>query len=128
MVISHLPNGPTAYFTLHNVLPRHEIPDCGKMSLQFPHLIFENFNSKLGERVKSILKYLFPVPKEEGKRVMTFHNNDDFISFRHHVFTQVILYLTQRLVIKSQSLKLVLGLNSKVSLTYDYLDITLYSI
>ena len=33
-----------------------------------------------------ILKYLFPVPKEESKRVMTFSNSSDFISFRHHVF------------------------------------------
>jgi U3 small nucleolar ribonucleoprotein protein IMP4 len=32
------------------------------------------------------LKYLFPVPKEDAKRVLTFANEGDFISFRHHVF------------------------------------------
>jgi len=34
-------------------------------------------------QVKSILKYLFPVPKPESKRVMTFANTNDFISFRY---------------------------------------------
>ena len=33
-------------------------------------------------QVMNILKYLFPVPKEESKRVMTFANMDDVISFR----------------------------------------------
>ena len=55
----------------------------------------------------SILKYLFPVPKvylcsqnwgkitfmelmqEDSKRVITFANHDDFISFRHHNFKKV---------------------------------------
>jgi len=35
-----------------------------------------------------VLKYLFPVPKEDSKRVMTFANEDDFVSFRHHVFVK----------------------------------------
>ena len=32
--------------------------------------------------MQNILKYLFPVPKEESKRVVTFANTDDYISFR----------------------------------------------
>jgi len=36
-----------------------------------------------------VLKYLFPVPKEDSKRVMTFSNRDDFVSFRHHVFVKI---------------------------------------
>jgi len=36
--------------------------------------------------VQDILKYLFPVPKDESTRVMTFSNESDFISFRHHIF------------------------------------------
>ena len=51
LVISHLPHGPTAYFTLHNVVTRHDVPNIGKMSEQYPHLIFDKFESKLGERV-----------------------------------------------------------------------------
>ncbi|KAI9366118.1 anticodon-binding protein [Zopfochytrium polystomum] len=86
IVISHFPYGPTAYFSLHNVVLRHDIPDRGTVSEQYPHLIFNNFNSKIGLRIQSILKYLFPVPKEDSKRTMTFSNENDFISFRHHVF------------------------------------------
>ncbi|KAL1419300.1 hypothetical protein MTO96_005384 [Rhipicephalus appendiculatus] len=51
-----------------------------------PHLIFHNFKTRLGKRVVNILKYLFPVPKEDSHRVVTFANQDDYISFRHHTF------------------------------------------
>jgi len=40
-------------------------------------------------RLRDVLKYLFPVPKEDSKRVMTFSNKDDFVSFRHHVFVKI---------------------------------------
>lgn len=33
-------------------------------------------------QVKNILRYLFPVPKDDSKRVVTFANQSDFISFR----------------------------------------------
>lgn len=33
-------------------------------------------------QVRNILKYLFPVPKEDSKRIITFANDDDYISFR----------------------------------------------
>ncbi|CAO1617887.1 unnamed protein product [Parajaminaea phylloscopi] len=88
MVVSHFPHGPTALFTLHNVVLRHEVAahSTSTVSEQYPHLIFEGFESKLGGRIRDILKYLFPAPKEESKRVMTFRNERDFLSFRHHVF------------------------------------------
>ncbi|BFZ10735.1 hypothetical protein BsWGS_13774 [Bradybaena similaris] len=86
LVVCHLPYGPTAFFTLSNVVMRHDIPDVGTMSEAYPHLIFRNFTSKLGLRVKDILRYLFPVPKEDSRRVMTFAVEDDYISFRHHVY------------------------------------------
>ncbi|KAK7049599.1 snoRNA-binding rRNA-processing protein imp4 [Paramarasmius palmivorus] len=91
MIVSHFPHGPTVYFTLNNVALRHDIATYkdSTVSEQYPHLIFENFTSKLGERIRDVLKYLFPVPKEDSKRVMTFANEDDFISFRHHVFVKV---------------------------------------
>lgn len=86
LVICHLPYGPTAYFTLSGVIMRHDIPDIGTMSEQYPHLIFHNFKTKLGERVMNILKYLFPVPKEDSKRVISFANHDDYVCFRHHMY------------------------------------------
>ena len=82
MIVSHLPYGPTAYFQLANVVMRHDLPNAGTMSEAFPHLIFHGFTTSLGERATSILKYLFPVPKTESKRVMTFANDSDYISFR----------------------------------------------
>jgi len=64
---------------------RHDLPKKpDTMSEAFPHLIFHGFSSKLGERVVKILKHLFPVPKEDSKRIITFANTDDLISFRHH--------------------------------------------
>lgn len=89
MVVCHFPYGPTAYFTLHNVVLRHDIPDRGTVSEAYPHLIFNNFTTNLGKRVSNILKYLFPVPKDDSKRVMTFSNESDYISFRHHVYYKV---------------------------------------
>ena len=86
LVVCHLPYGPTAYFSLSDVVMRHDLPETKSMSEAYPHLIFNNFKTDLGKRVMSILKYLFPVPKEESKRVITFSNEADFISFRHHNF------------------------------------------
>ncbi|XP_047250382.1 U3 small nucleolar ribonucleoprotein protein IMP4 isoform X2 [Capsicum annuum] len=89
IIISHLPNGPTAYFGLLNVVTRHDIKDkksMGTMSEAYPHLIFDNFPTKLGGRTVDILKHLFPVPKPDTKRIITFANRSDYISFRHHVY------------------------------------------
>jgi len=86
MTICHLPYGPSATFTLYNTVMRHDIEEPGSVSEAYPHLIFNNFNSALGERVQNVLKYLYPVPKEDSERVLTFSNDKDFISFRHHVF------------------------------------------
>lgn len=89
LTVCHLPYGPTAYFNLSGVITRHDTGDRKKMSEQKPHLIFHNFKSTLGERTMRILKYLFPVPKEDSKRVMTFANHDDYICFRHHTYKKV---------------------------------------
>lgn len=86
LIVSHLPYGPTAYFALLNVVLRHEIDGLSNMSQAAPHLVFENFSTKLGERVSTILKHLFPPAKADSKRVITLANDDDFISFRHHTY------------------------------------------
>ena len=88
LVISHLPYGPTCYFTMVNTVMRHDIEDRGTVSEAYPHLIFNGFESKLGERLQSVLKYMFPVPKDDSRRVITFSNENDFISFRHHNYTK----------------------------------------
>jgi len=86
MIVSHLPHGPTLMLSLSNVVMRHDVPDCTPMSEQYPHLLFHGINSKVGTRVQNILKYLFPVPKEDSKRVISFVNTEDFISFRQHTY------------------------------------------
>jgi len=89
LVVCHLPHGPTAHFSISDMVMRHDIPDIGTMSEAYPHLVFHNFRGRLGERCMNILKFLFPVPKEDSKRVITFANHEDFISFRHHNFKKV---------------------------------------
>lgn len=89
LTISHFPHGPTAYFTLHNVVLRHDIMNSGNQSEVNPHLIFENFTTPLGKRVASILKHMFsPGPKKDSARVITFANKGDFISVRQHVYVK----------------------------------------
>ncbi|GAM20033.1 hypothetical protein SAMD00019534_032080, partial [Acytostelium subglobosum LB1] len=86
LVISHMPYGPTAYFEIQNCVMIHDIQDSPPASLAYPHLIFNNFTTPLGERTETILKHLFPVPKDDSRRIVTFSNNSDFISFRHHLY------------------------------------------
>ncbi|CAL5330640.1 unnamed protein product [Camellia sinensis] len=60
IIISHLPFGPTAYFALLNVVTRHDIKDkkaMGTMPEAYPHLILNNFSTKLGQRTANILKH-----------------------------------------------------------------------
>ncbi|KAL9121939.1 MAG: hypothetical protein Q9187_001503 [Circinaria calcarea] len=99
LTVSHFPHGPTASFSLHNVVLRHDIPNStlGTVSESYPHLIFDNFTTPLGARVVKILKHLFP-PREAvtastpsqklGNRVVTFKNIGDSIEVRHHVFVK----------------------------------------
>nr|XP_017223997.1 PREDICTED: U3 small nucleolar ribonucleoprotein protein IMP4 [Daucus carota subsp. sativus] len=89
LIITHLPFGPTAYFGLLNVVTRHDLKDkkaIGTMPNAYPHLILNNFSTKLGERTATILKHLFPVPKPDTKRIVTFANQSDYISFRNHIY------------------------------------------
>jgi U3 small nucleolar ribonucleoprotein protein IMP4 len=86
MIVSHLPYGPTAYFALYNTVLRHDINPKKTMKLAYPHLIFHNFGTPLGERVATILKNVFPPASndEPSGRAITLYNENDFISFRHH--------------------------------------------
>ncbi|CAM9122272.1 unnamed protein product [Chrysoparadoxa australica] len=86
LLVCHLPLGPTAYFSLSNCVLRHDIDDPGTMSEAYPHLVLHGLSTQLGQRVGDILKFLFPVPKAQSQRVVTLANDDDYISFRHHVY------------------------------------------
>lgn len=93
LVVCHLPFGPTAYFGVANAVSRHDIRGGGQalpnVKEEYPHLIFDNFTTALGERTKNILRHLFPPgAKEDAKRVMCFANRRDYVSFRHFTYVQ----------------------------------------
>lgn len=86
MIICHLPFGPTLHLSLANVVTRHDLQIRETLPEQYPHLIFNNLSSPVGERTTQILKHLFPPPPSHSKRVVTFANSNDWISFRHHMY------------------------------------------
>lgn len=92
LTVSHFPHGPTVQFSLHNVVLRHDIQNSqrGTVSEAYPHLIFEGFTTRLGKRIVTILKNLFPAGvKRDSSRVVTFKLCEgDYISVRHHVFVK----------------------------------------
>jgi hypothetical protein len=50
-----------------------------------PELILNNFSTRLGHTVGRMFASLFPQsPDFVGRRVATFHNQRDFVFFRHH--------------------------------------------
>lgn len=90
LIISHFPLGPTIYFGLENCVLRHDLrTKLDSVSEAYPHLVFNNFSTPLGERITNILKNIFPVPKLDSKKVITFNNNSDIISLRHHVYEKL---------------------------------------
>ncbi|KAL8426878.1 hypothetical protein Efla_002486 [Eimeria flavescens] len=85
LYICHLPEGPTCYFRMTNVLLAQDLPGGGSSSTHTPELLFNNFTTALGRRVARLLSSLFPIaPQFTGRRLITFHNQRDFIFFRHH--------------------------------------------
>ena len=48
-------------------------------------MILNHFDTRLGRRTGRFLGSMFPhAPQFEGRQVVTFHNQRDFIFFRHH--------------------------------------------
>mmetsp|Transcript_1138 Transcript_1138/g.2803 ORF Transcript_1138/g.2803 Transcript_1138/m.2803 type:complete len:302 (-) Transcript_1138:329-1234(-) len=89
LVVCHLPLGPTAYFTLSGAVMRHDLEGgAAPMSEAYPHIVLNNFSTELGRRIGSVLKCLFPIPKPDARRIVTFSNDSDHISFRHHVHSK----------------------------------------
>jgi U3 small nucleolar ribonucleoprotein protein IMP4 len=56
MIVTHLPLGPTVYFGISGAVLRHDLENrASTMSEAFPHLIFDNFTTALGERLQKII-------------------------------------------------------------------------
>lgn len=85
LIISHLPKGPTAHFTVMDLLLPSEIKGVGAPSDHPCELILNNFVTRLGVTVGRMLACLFSqTPNFRGRRVATLHNQRDFIFFRLH--------------------------------------------
>eukprot|EP01096_Ripella_sp_DP13-Kostka_P016877 TRINITY_DN8393_c0_g1_i1.p1 TRINITY_DN8393_c0_g1~~TRINITY_DN8393_c0_g1_i1.p1 ORF type:complete len:346 (+),score=149.59 TRINITY_DN8393_c0_g1_i1:51-1040(+) len=84
LTLVHLPNGPTAFFRLSSVAPLFKMKQGGQTDHN-PELIVNNFNTRLGHTVARMIGGLFPhAPEFEGRRVVTIHNQRDYIFFRQH--------------------------------------------
>lgn len=85
MIVTKLPEGPTAYFHLTSIVPSKLIYNHGRSSCHNPELILTNFTTRLGHTVGRFFVSCFPpVPQFHGRQAVTFHNQRDFIFFRRH--------------------------------------------
>ncbi|XP_037259634.1 ribosome production factor 1 [Falco rusticolus] len=86
LVLSHLPDGPTAHFRMSSVRLRKEIKRRGKDPTEHvPEVILNNFTTRLGHSIGRMFAALFPHdPQFIGRQVATFHNQRDYIFFRFH--------------------------------------------
>ncbi|XP_015274886.1 PREDICTED: ribosome production factor 1 [Gekko japonicus] len=86
LVLSHLPDGPTAHFRMSSVRLRKEIKRKGKAPTEHqPEVILNNFTTRLGHSIGRMFASLFPHdPQFVGRQVATFHNQRDYIFFRFH--------------------------------------------
>ena len=81
----HLPEGPTCLYKLTSLVLSKKIRNHGRATSHYPELILNNFSTRLGHRVGRMFASVFPQkPEFQGRRVVTFHNQRDFIFFRHH--------------------------------------------
>lgn len=86
LLLIHLPDGPTAHFKLSNVRITTELRKNHKeITAHRPEVVLNRFVTRLGLTVGRMLGALFHYdPEYQGKRVVTFHNQRDFIFFRHY--------------------------------------------
>ncbi|KAF5836597.1 anticodon-binding protein [Dunaliella salina] len=85
MLLVHLPDGPTARFRLSSLVLGKDIKGHGRATEHKPELVLNNFGTRIGRRVGRMFASLFAQdPAFRGRRVVTFHNQRDFIFFRHH--------------------------------------------
>ncbi|NXW26679.1 RPF1 factor, partial [Phaetusa simplex] len=94
LVLSHLPDGPTAHFRMSSVRLLCSSHSYLLLSFQrtgkeptehVPEVILNNFTTRLGHSVGRMFASLFPHdPQFIGRQVATFHNQRDYIFFRFH--------------------------------------------
>eukprot|EP00762_Andalucia_godoyi_P004646 ANDGO_03562.mRNA.1 Brix domain-containing protein F44G4.1 len=85
LLLSHLPKGPTATLRIRSTVLTRQIRGHGAATDHLPELILNRFTTRVGLRFGRMVQGLFP-PKAQfsGRRVVTFHNQRDFLFVRHH--------------------------------------------
>jgi ribosome production factor 1 len=67
------------------VITSTDIPNHGSATSHVPELVLNGFGTRLGHRIGRFLGSLFPHNAEfQGRQVVTFHNQRDYIFVRHH--------------------------------------------
>jgi ribosome production factor 1 len=62
-----------------------QFKDTGESTDHYPELILNNFKTRVGKTVARMFNCLFPQKADYvGRRVVTFHNQRDYIFLRHH--------------------------------------------
>jgi ribosome production factor 1 len=85
MLHVHLPLGPTARWRLSSLKLGRDIVGHAKPSDHRPELVLNGFDTRLGRRLGRMFASLFHQdPHFVGRRAVTFHNQRDFVFFRHH--------------------------------------------
>ncbi|GMR33847.1 hypothetical protein PMAYCL1PPCAC_04042, partial [Pristionchus mayeri] len=85
IVFCHLPEGPTAFFKINNLTFTKDIKKTGSSTDHYPEVVVNNFNTRLGHTIARMFTCLFPQnPEFKGRRVVTLHNQRDYLFFRHH--------------------------------------------
>ncbi|EFO21564.1 brix domain-containing protein, variant [Loa loa] len=85
IVLCHLPDGPTAFFKINSLTFTKNLKKKGESTIHYPELVLNNFNTRLGHTIARMFACLFPQKAMyTGRRVVTFHNQRDYIFFRHH--------------------------------------------
>ncbi|XP_035916911.1 probable ribosome production factor 1 [Anopheles stephensi] len=88
LLLIHLPDGPTAHFKISNF---KDLKDLKRKETDItthrPEVILNNFTTRLGLTIGRMLGALFHYdPEFRGRRAVTFHNQRDYIFFRHHLY------------------------------------------
>ncbi|XP_070497076.1 probable ribosome production factor 1 [Chironomus tepperi] len=86
LLLIHLPNGPTAHFKVSNVKLTKDLKrSLSDFTSHRPEVILTNFTTRLGTTIGRMLGAIFHYePQFRGRRAVTFHNQRDYIFFRHH--------------------------------------------
>jgi ribosome production factor 1 len=83
--IVHLPAGPMFHFTMTNWIEGKKLVGHGRAHGHNPELILRGFRTPLGVLTGSVLRSMIPqAPELQGRQVVTFHNQRDFVFVRRH--------------------------------------------